>query len=326
MDNGIKVSVIIPAKDEELTIAACIESAIAALKEIDRSEIILVDSCSSDRTVDIAKQYPISIFRLRDDWKKSPAAGRYIGSIKSRGEYLFFIDADMIVDEYWILEGIKSFNNEPMLAGVSGVLFNAVSSGNSQNEKRVVNQIGFVDYLPGAAIFRRSVLEEAGHFNPFMMGNEEKELGERIKKLGYRQLRIEAKIATHFSKEKSKSEVEEKAKYFIGVAQYFKLNFSMNSLKNIVKKYPLAMAANFLTIYFFFALSALVFFGNVHFIVYFFIVLFLLTGLLALKQRNLNKTFLFLYGIISKSAAFFYGFLHSTKSPKEYPSEAEQIQ
>jgi glycosyltransferase involved in cell wall biosynthesis len=326
MKNAIKVTVIIPAKDEELTIAACIESVIAALKKIDSSEIILVDSCSSDRTVDIAKEYPISIFRLRDDWIKSPAAGRYIGSIKSRGEYLSFIDADMIVEEGWIVQGVKYLDEDSMLAGISGELFNVVLSGDSKKERRVINQIGLVDYLPGAAIFRKSVIEEAGHFNPFMMGNEEKELGERIKKLGYKQLRIESKIATHFSKEKSKDEVEEKAKYFIGVAQYFKLNFSANSLKSIVKKYPLAMAANFLAVYFFFALAAFVFFGNVYLIAFFFTAVFLLTGLLALKQRNLQKTFLFLYGILSKSAAFFYGFLHSTKSPKEYPSEAEQIQ
>ena len=53
-----EITVVIPSKDEEENIAECIESVFVALEGIESFEIILVDSCSEDRTVEIAKKYP----------------------------------------------------------------------------------------------------------------------------------------------------------------------------------------------------------------------------------------------------------------------------
>ena len=57
------VSVIIKAFNEEQHIAGAIESALAALAGID-GEVILADGASTDRTVEIAKKYPVKIVRL----------------------------------------------------------------------------------------------------------------------------------------------------------------------------------------------------------------------------------------------------------------------
>ena len=84
-----EITVVIPAKNEEENIARCIESVFIALEGIENSEIILVDSCSSDRTVEIAKEYPIRILRLQKHWPKSPAAGRFLGAINSNSIYIF---------------------------------------------------------------------------------------------------------------------------------------------------------------------------------------------------------------------------------------------
>ena len=60
-----EISVVIPSKNEEKTIAECIEFVQKALDRKKSYEIILVDSCSIDQTVNIAKKYPIKIYRLR---------------------------------------------------------------------------------------------------------------------------------------------------------------------------------------------------------------------------------------------------------------------
>ncbi len=51
------ISIYILTYNEEIDIAACIESAQAAGAD----DIIVVDSCSRDRTVEIAKQYPVRV-------------------------------------------------------------------------------------------------------------------------------------------------------------------------------------------------------------------------------------------------------------------------
>ncbi len=59
------VSIVIKALNEERHIAAAIESAIAALEGMrGDGEIILADSASTDRTVEIAANYPIKIVSL----------------------------------------------------------------------------------------------------------------------------------------------------------------------------------------------------------------------------------------------------------------------
>ena len=68
------VSIVIKALNEERHIAVAIESAMAALEsmrgEVMRGEImgeiILADSASTDRTVEIAANYPIKIVTLRN--------------------------------------------------------------------------------------------------------------------------------------------------------------------------------------------------------------------------------------------------------------------
>ncbi|NEO28349.1 MAG: glycosyltransferase, partial [Kamptonema sp. SIO4C4] len=48
-------SIFILTHNEELDIAACIESALCS------DDVIVVDSFSSDRTVEIAQQYPVRV-------------------------------------------------------------------------------------------------------------------------------------------------------------------------------------------------------------------------------------------------------------------------
>ena len=47
------ISIFILTHNEEIEIAACIESALQS------DDVIVVDSFSSDRTLDIARQYPV---------------------------------------------------------------------------------------------------------------------------------------------------------------------------------------------------------------------------------------------------------------------------
>jgi GT2 family glycosyltransferase len=56
-----------------------------------------------------------------------------------------------------------------------------------------------VPFAAGAAIYRRSVLEQVGSFNPYLYSDEEPELCLRIRHAGYRVLQLEYPIAHHYS-------------------------------------------------------------------------------------------------------------------------------
>jgi glycosyltransferase involved in cell wall biosynthesis len=89
-----ELSVVLISKNQEWNIARLVES---VLKETDRlpaREIVLVDSASTDRTIEIAAQYPISVLRLCPKQRLTAAAGRYVGTKQTRGGLVLFLDGD----------------------------------------------------------------------------------------------------------------------------------------------------------------------------------------------------------------------------------------
>src|ERR1700687_3225877 len=91
------VSGIVPARNEEACLGACLESLVAQIY-VD-FEIIVVDDASADRTRELAQSFP----RVRVVDADPPAAGwagknkaMAAGSRVARGEWLLFTDADTV--------------------------------------------------------------------------------------------------------------------------------------------------------------------------------------------------------------------------------------
>ena len=320
------ITIVIPAKNEEGTIAKCIESVLAALEGLKSYEIILVDSYSLDSTVEIAKQYPIRILRLKKHWPKSPAAGRYLGAINCYSKYIFYVDADMEVHKHWIKKGLNTLEENKNLAGVTGVLYNVYPGDKPDKGKALHKNIGYVDYLPGAAIYRSDVLKKVKHFNPFLQGYEEKEIGYRISKKGFKQLKMKETIAYHFKKKKDLKETKEKSGYFIGVGQFLRYHFNLKNLVETFRKYPLIFFSYCIYLFCLALVILSVIQQNVVFIVIPISLAIIILLALILKQRNLKKTGLFILSISSSSANFIKGFLKKTVTAEEYPTDVELIQ
>lgn len=79
------ISAVVLTKNEEDRIRACLES----LKWVD--EIIVVDSGSADKTLDIARKYTDKVFEVKsDDFSEL----RNKGMEKASGDWVFYVDSD----------------------------------------------------------------------------------------------------------------------------------------------------------------------------------------------------------------------------------------
>jgi len=91
------VSVIVPARNEEACLGACLESLVAQTGA--RFEIIVVDDGSTDRTRQIAQSFAgvhvIDAAPLPPDWTGKNNA-MWTGASQARGEWLLFTDADTV--------------------------------------------------------------------------------------------------------------------------------------------------------------------------------------------------------------------------------------
>jgi glycosyltransferase involved in cell wall biosynthesis len=196
------VSIIIKAYNEERHIAGAIESALAALADID-GEVILADGASTDRTVDIAKRYPIKIVRLNDPTDRSCGAGGQLGFQYSRGKFLFLMDGDMRLRGGFLADGLRFLRDHPTLGGVGGGMIYQGASG-LEYEQRVRRfdrdrGPGVVTRLGGCGLYRRSAVDAVGYSTDRNLhGGEELELAARLRANGWTLAKIECVAAEHY--------------------------------------------------------------------------------------------------------------------------------
>jgi glycosyltransferase involved in cell wall biosynthesis len=106
-DKNITLSVSMIVKNEEKMLSACLEG-LKPLLDAVPSELVIVDTGSVDKTVEIARRYTDKIFHF--DWVNDFSAARNFGLEKCRGMWFMFLDADDHFAD--VAEMIEFFNNE----------------------------------------------------------------------------------------------------------------------------------------------------------------------------------------------------------------------
>lgn len=100
-------SITMIVKNEEKNLERCLKSLVPLIKN-DLAELIIVDTGSNDKTVDIAKKYTDKVYF--HEWQGSFAEARNWSMSLARGEYIFIIDADNEYDEAEIKKYIRYFS------------------------------------------------------------------------------------------------------------------------------------------------------------------------------------------------------------------------
>lgn len=94
MNDTPTISVIVPMYNAEKYLKTCITSILN--QTFTDFELILVDNCSTDTTLEIAKSFSDSRIRILQTEKNtgSPGGSRNLGLDAARGEFIYFIDSD----------------------------------------------------------------------------------------------------------------------------------------------------------------------------------------------------------------------------------------
>lgn len=117
MEENLKISLIIPAYNEEKYIGACLEHAIKNSNG-KFHEIIVIDNASTDRTGEIAKSF--SKVRVVKEESKGITKARQRGFVESTGNILANIDADTQMPTGWVDQIISEFKKDKNLVCLSG--------------------------------------------------------------------------------------------------------------------------------------------------------------------------------------------------------------
>jgi glycosyltransferase involved in cell wall biosynthesis len=195
------VSIIIKALNEERHIAMAIESSLAALREIG-GEVILADAGSTDRTVEIARRYPIVIVRLNRIEDRSCGCGPQLGFQYSRGKYLMLIDGDMRLYPGFLPAAIEMLRQNPRLAGVGGAVYDR-DVDNEEYEQRLRRhdfdrRVGPVTRLDSSGVYRRTAIESIGYLTDRNLhGGEEFDLGARLHAAGWTLTKLDLPVVDH---------------------------------------------------------------------------------------------------------------------------------
>ena len=117
MDQKKKVSIIIRTKNEERWIGHCLKRIHS--QNYKNFEIILVDSLSSDNTVNKAKENKIDTLVKIDNYKPGLAINE--GIRNSSGDFIVILSAHCLPkDKFWLDDLINAINSDKSLAGVYG--------------------------------------------------------------------------------------------------------------------------------------------------------------------------------------------------------------
>lgn len=235
------VSVIIPTYCEGKNIEWCLKSIRKQKFEKDKIEIIIVDSNSPDDTRAIAKKYADKVVNIK---VRGVSRARNVGAQMANGELLLFLDADTLLDPYFIAEMRPSFANSKVVC-VSGAMAGLERLGTVDNVFKffhysLVNKVAALTAYLGFPLFptvccacRKSVFHEIGGFDEGLAIAEDLVFSLKMGKIGKCLVNKGAKAYTSLRRIKKNGLMKN---YFIYFRNYFRV-FVLNQ-KPWIQDFP----------------------------------------------------------------------------------------
>lgn len=166
------VSVIITTRNEEDAIQQCLES--IRHQTYKNIEILVIDNGSRDETKRIARQFTGHVF------EKGPerSAQRNYGARKAAGEYVLFLDADMVLGKTVIEECVKI-----IARNIYALIVPEKSQGTGfWAECKALERTYYegIDWMEAARFYNKKTFQSLGGFDENLTGPEDFDMSQRI--------------------------------------------------------------------------------------------------------------------------------------------------
>ncbi len=209
-----QVSIVIKAYNEEAKIDAAIHSALNAATEFRQLdvgvEVVVADGLSTDGTAALATQWapraPVRVVQLKREVDRNCGAGVELGFQASRGQWVLFMDADMVLQPGFVGPALAFLQTHPECAGVAGVIEDAeLRNGTDRirQQQGLSRDAGPQPWLNGGGLYRRAALMDVGGYagDSRLAAFEEADLGLRLSRAGWTLERIPVLAMRHYGHE-----------------------------------------------------------------------------------------------------------------------------
>jgi len=167
------ISVIIPVYNTEKYLAQAIKSVLDQTVQPD--EIIVVDDGSTDKSVEVARQFLPKV-KIITQQNKGAGTARNVGIKEASGAYLAFLDADDLWVENKLEQQLSYLENHPETDMVFGIVAQFVSPElSAEHQSKLKTELEKMPgYVAGAMLIKLETFMKVG------LLNEKLELGEFI--------------------------------------------------------------------------------------------------------------------------------------------------
>jgi glycosyltransferase involved in cell wall biosynthesis len=169
----VKLSVVVPCYNEERTLDLCVESVLAIRDEMLDLELIVVDDCSNDKSLEVARRLEAnipSLVVLRHEKNMGKGAALRTGIARATGDFVAIQDADREYDPRdlkRLLEPLRAGDADVVLgsrflsAGYHRVLYFWHSVGNRflTTLSNMLTDLNLTDMETCYKVFRREVIQ-----------------------------------------------------------------------------------------------------------------------------------------------------------------------
>lgn len=180
------VSVIIPTKNSGRKLEKCLLS--IADQTYKNIEILVIDAFSSDNTYEIIFRFGTRIFSLEGERTKA----KNFGISKSSGEFLLFLDSDMILEQSVVEECVKVCSNNEEIAGVI-IPERSIGSGFWVKVRDFERTLYLCSDVESARFFVKKYVTQVGGFDEEIIAHEEASLPQKLRD---NELKINARISS----------------------------------------------------------------------------------------------------------------------------------
>lgn len=186
----LPISVVIPVRNAESFIDECLASVVAAAP----AEIVVVDGCSTDRTLEIVESYGV---RVLSDGGRGVASARMMGVHEATSEFVALVDADIVLPDGALAALLTEFRSrgysalQAGLRSTSGPGYFGRALARHHNTGRSRHWLGVM-----ATVFRRETLLAHPLDSSFLSG-EDIDLRWRLSRAGVRMGVSRKTVVTH---------------------------------------------------------------------------------------------------------------------------------